>query len=276
MRAGIDPALIILKKIICDVIFRLHKIYLWRESMIKKYDNYKLNNCETLLDALELNGEKNPIISFVGAGGKTTTMKRIAMEYINKGIPVIVTTTTHLYNEKEPWFLLEPSKEKALKLLKQYKMVWLGKVTKNGKMGMPDKEFLDEMISLGYPVLIEADGARRLPCKAPGENEPVYIEETSCIVGVYGIDSIGKKIEEICFRPELVSNIINKDLKDFIEEKDIAILATDKRAGMKNIEDRKYKVVINKVDNINQEKQAEKICKYVWDNGMYDIIVTGK
>ena len=244
--------------------------------MIKKYDNGKLNNCGSLLEALDLENKKSPVISFIGAGGKTTTMKRIAKEFMDKDIPVIVTTTTHLFNEKEPWFLLEPSKEKAMKILEKYKMVWLGNYDKKGKIGMPDKNFLDEMMALGYPVLIEADGARRLPCKAPGENEPVYIDETTCVINVYGVDSIGKKIEETCFRPELVSKIVEKDISDYIKEKDIAKLATDERAGRKNIADKKYNVIINKVDNTLQENIAENICKDAFDMGLCDIIVTGE
>lgn len=244
--------------------------------MIKRYDNGKLNNCGSLLEALNLEKEKSPVISFIGAGGKTTTMKRIAKEFIDEDIPVIVTTTTHLFNEKKPWFLLEPSKEKALEALEKYKMVWLGSITKKGKMGMPDKTFLDEMIALGYPVLIEADGARRLPCKAPGENEPVYIDETTCVINVYGVDSINKKIEETCFRPEIVARIVGKDINECIDEKDIAKLATDERAGRKNISNKKYYVIINKVDNTLQKKQAENICKEAFEMGLCDIIVTGE
>lgn len=244
--------------------------------MIKKYENGKLNSCNSLIDALGLQKITYPVVSFIGAGGKTTTIKRLAKEYMEKDIPVIVTTTTHLYNEKEPWFLLEPSKEKALDIIEKYKMLWIGSVNKNGKMSMPEKGFLDEMISLGYPVLIEADGARRLPCKAPGENEPVYIDQVNCIVNVYGVDSVDKKIEETCFRPEIVSDILKKDPKDSISEEDLAILATDIRAGRKNtgsVSD--YKVIINKVDDIIKEKKAEKICNMAERLGLYDIIITG-
>lgn len=243
--------------------------------MIKKYKDNELRNFDSLIEALELEDVKKPVISFIGAGGKTTTIKRLAKEYMDKGIPVIVTTTTHLFNEDEPWFLLEPSKEKAMEILDKYKMVWLGSITKKGKMGMPEKSFLDEMIGIGYPVLIEADGARRLPCKAPGENEPVYLDQVTDVVNLYGIDSIGKKIEETSFRPEIVADIVGKDMRDVIEEKDIAKLATDVRGGRKNIGNKRYKVVINKVDDNSKMKQAEKIGKMANELGLYDIIITG-
>lgn len=245
--------------------------------MIKKFVNGKLKSCSSLIDALELENIKDPVISFIGAGGKTTTIKRLAKEYIEKGIPVVVTTTTHLFNEEEPWFLLEASKEKALDILKKYKMVWIGSISKKGKMSMPDRNFLNEIISLGYPVLIEADGARRLPCKAPGENEPVYIDQVTCVVNVYGVDSIDKKIEETCFRPERVSDILEKDIKEVVSEKDIAILATDKRAGRKDVSSTTdYKVIINKVDDDEKEKKAEKICDSAERLGLCDIIITGE
>ena len=244
--------------------------------MIKEFKNGKLNNCDSLIKTLGLHEIEKPVVAFIGGGGKTTTMKRLVKEYNKKGVPVIVTTTTHLFNENEPWFLLEPSMEKALDIIEKYKVVWIGSLTDKGKMAMPDKEFLDKMINLGYPVLIEADGARRLPCKAPGENEPVYISQVNSVVNVYGIDSIGKKIEETCFRPENVAGILGKDLKDIVTEEDVVVLATDKRAGKKDIDiNMDYHVIINKVDNDVQVNQAGKICTYSDKRGLCDIIITG-
>ena len=45
-------------------------------------------------------------------------------------------------------------------------------------------------------VLIEADGARRLPLKVPAEHEPVIPEMTTHVLSVYGLDSIGKRSEK--------------------------------------------------------------------------------
>ena len=244
--------------------------------MIKKYEDGSLIEKQSLIEALELGEIKSPVISFIGAGGKTTTIKRLCREYIEKDIPVVVTTTTHLYNENEPWFYLGKDLKEAKDILLKYKMIWVGSINKKGKMSMPDKRLLKELMELGYPVLVEADGARRLPLKAPGENEPVYLSETTHVVNLYGIDPVGKKIGDISFRPELVAEIAGKNIDDLVEEKDLAVLMTDKRAGMKNIDSNiTVKIVINKADTVEDVKKARKVADYAYKIGLCDIIVTG-
>ena len=54
---------------------------------------------------------QRPVISAVGAGGKTTILHRLADEYVRAGIPVIVTTTTHILKEDRPYFLTGYSEE---------------------------------------------------------------------------------------------------------------------------------------------------------------------
>ena len=36
-------------------------------------------------------------------------------------------------------------------------------------MKAPEKEWMQDILDLPFPVLIEADGSRRLPVKVPGE-----------------------------------------------------------------------------------------------------------
>ena len=245
--------------------------------MIKKYEDGSLIEKQSLIEALEIGEIKSPVISFIGAGGKTTTIKRLCREYIEKDIPVVVTTTTHLYNEDKPWFYLGKDLKDAKEILFKYNMIWLGSLNNKGKMSIPDEQFLHEMINLGYPVLIEADGARRLPLKSPGENEPVYLGKTTHVVNLYGIDSIGKKIKDISFRPELVASIVDKNVEDLVEEKDLAVLMTDRRAGMKYIDKNiKYNVILNKVDNYEDNIKAKRVVEYSIDKGFYDIVVVGK
>lgn len=44
---------------------------------------------------------------------------------------------------------------------------------------------------------IEADGAKRLPLKAPGEWEPVIPEFVDLVIGVVGMDALGEPIRKI-------------------------------------------------------------------------------
>ena len=49
------------------------------------------------MDMLDYFAEKNSrIISFVGAGGKTTAMYTLAAAFAARGLKTLVTTTTHI------------------------------------------------------------------------------------------------------------------------------------------------------------------------------------
>ncbi len=244
--------------------------------MIKKYHLRKLSDQTSLLSALELQNEKSPVISLIGAGGKTTIMKRLVKEYNQKQIPVIVTTTTHLMKEDKPWFLLEPSEEKAMMLLKKYGKVWMGEISKEGKMQSPNEMFLKKMMKKGYPVLIEADGARRLPLKAPAQHEPVYHPETTHVLNLCGMDCIGKALEDTCFRAQIAADILGKNVKDAVSPQDISELLFHERGGKKDLPlHAKYYVVLNKTDTEALEEKAVEICRLSEKKGVVNIIVTG-
>ena len=51
----------------------------------------------------------------------------------------------------------------------------------------------------GGIVLVEADGAKELPCKVPEEWEPVIPKQTTQVVAVYGLDAIGKHLQKLVF-----------------------------------------------------------------------------
>lgn len=244
--------------------------------MIKKYYSNGFLQQTSLLSALELENEKNPVISLIGAGGKTTTMKRLVEEYNQKKIPVIVTTTTHLMKEDQPWFLLEPSEEKAMEILRKYGKVWLGQLSKEGKMQRPDEIFLEKMMKKGYPVLIEADGARCLPLKVPAMHEPVYHPKTTHVLNLYGMDCVGNTLDEVCFRTDLAVELLQKSVKDIVCPEDVSKLMLHEESGRKDVPvQARYYVVLNKTDTVELEKKALEICKISKKNGFDKIIITG-
>jgi probable selenium-dependent hydroxylase accessory protein YqeC len=57
-------------------------------------------------------------------------------------------------------------------------------------------------------VLVEADGSKRLPIKAPAPYEPVLPEGTSLVVGVVGLDALGWPMDgRTVHRPELFAAV---------------------------------------------------------------------
>lgn len=242
--------------------------------MIKKYKDGKFVEYSSLLEALGIE-EKNPILSVVGAGGKTTTIAALAGEYRKRHVPVLVTTTTHMKIEEAPWFVLEPSMEKVRKVLDLEGMAWVGIPDKDGKMKAPSGQFLEHLIQLGVPVLIEADGSKRLPLKAPAAYEPVLLKETTHVLSLYGLDAVGKTIEEVCFRPTAAAGLLGKSLTEKVSPGDILDLALDAKGGKKGIlPTMKYILILNKADTREREHFAAKICGRAAMQGISDILVT--
>ncbi len=245
--------------------------------MVKRYLAGILKEQPSLLHALGIEGLKSPVVSVVGAGGKTTLIRQAAEEYRRKGIPVIVTTTTHMMAEDHPWFLLSPSMDKMMEILAREGMVWVGCPDKERKMGSPSMEFLHQILALGCPVLIEADGSRRLPLKVPASHEPVLLPETSHVVNVYGLDALGNSFENVCFRADIALNLLRKRETDLVSEEDIAKLALNSLAGRKGItSSMSYQIVLNKADTPDREAAALTICRLAEKQGHVSLTVAAE
>ena len=203
--------------------------------MILKKEGGTYRACFSLLEALDLGERRDVRVCAAGAGGKTTLLKRLASEYKERGIPAVVTTTTRMYAEDDPRFLLEPSPAKMREILEREGVVFLGKKDRNGKMKAPGKEWMQDILDLPFPVLIEADGSRRLPVKVPGEAEPVFPEETTHVVYVYGMSALGRSLGKVCFRPERAAAILGRSVEDPVREEDIALLAGHPLGGRKGV-----------------------------------------
>lgn len=245
--------------------------------MVKTYLAGILKEQPSLLHALGIEDWKSPVVSVVGAGGKTTLIRQAAEEYRRKGIPVIVTTTTHMMAEDHPWFLLNPSLGHMKEVLAREGMVWVGCPDKAGKMKSPSLEILHQILALGCPVLAEADGSRRLPLKAPAAHEPVLLAETSHVVNVYGLDALGNSFENVCFRADIALKLLGKRRTDIVEEEDIAKLALDRLAGRKGVTSSiSYQIVLNKADTPERETAALAICRLAEKQGHAGLIVTAE
>lgn len=243
--------------------------------MIYSFRDGRLCEVSSLRQAAGLTGIPSPVVAAAGAGGKTSAIRRLAQEYIESGQRVIVTTTTHMMVEDRPWFLLEPSAEKMGELLAAYGQAWVGTPAPGGKMQGVPCEFLDKIWKMGLPVLIEADGARKLPLKVPGEQEPVILPETTHVLSVYGLDAVGQRIEDVCFRPERAAELLDKKITERVTAEDIAFLAASDRAGRKGCPpEAVYTVVLNKADDRKRRECALEICGLLCGKEIGNVIVS--
>ena len=246
-----------------------------RYPMVCGVRDGRLREVHSLRSAVGLCGIPSPVISAVGAGGKTSSIRCLAQEYVERGQRVIVLTTTHMTAEDRPWFLLEPSEEKMRELLAAYGQAWVGTPAPGGKMQGVPCEFLEIIWKMGLPVLIEADGARRLPLKVPGEQEPVILPETTHVLSVYGLDAVGQRLEDVCFRPERAAELLDKNITERVTAEDIAFLAASDQAGRKGCPpEAVYTVVLNKADDRKRRECALEICRMLREKEIGNVIVS--
>lgn len=247
--------------------------------MIYSFNENRLCKEKGMIEALGLGIQpvrtRRPVISVVGSGGKTTLLHRLADEYSFLGISTAVTTTTHIWKEDSPFFLENPSMDQILDCLQQYRQVWAGTAGREGKLAGLPPEMLGRLLEKGFPVLIEADGSRRLPAKVPAEHEPVIIPCSTHVVYVCGLDCLGKKIRDVVFRPELAAQMLDKTAADPVTKEDIAELAVSVQAGRKGCpENAVYTVVLNKADNEERIRDALDICRKIKQKGISRVLVT--
>ena len=228
--------------------------------MIKSYTNGEWKEPGSLCQAVGIYKEDfHKIVSVVGGGGKTTVIRamlRECMENSDGRIPCAVSTTTHRQKTNAEYFLGEPSMKMFRKKLSDYEAVWMGREIRKGKLASFQKEFLEEVSREPVLLLLEADGAKHFPVKAPAEHEPVICEKTGIVLNVYGMRAIGKKIKDVCFRIGEVEKILGKTGEDILRPEDIMTLAVSRSAGRKCVTDEmEYQVILNQADT-EEEKQT--------------------
>lgn len=202
------------------------------------------------------------IVSVVGAGGKTTLIRKLQEECLAENISHIITTTTHMQLGPKEYFVGEADIAKIENTLQKKKSVWMGIPVGDGKMGSFPFFFLENVEKIGAWMFLEADGAKRLPVKAPRETEPVILKDTTHVVCVYGLDGIGRKIKECSLRPEYVCKILGKSSEDELQWEDIVTLALSPEGGRKSVTERMdYQVVLNKADTTERLEIAERIAR---------------
>ncbi len=204
-------------------------------------------------------GIRGGILSIVGAGGKTTSVFKIAREQEAMGKKVLVTTTTHMeLPGKET--VLSGDADDIIQKLKPGRTVTAGLRDGEKMKGLP-KEVFKAASSFADVTIVEADGAKRMPVKARNETEPVIPEETDQILIVAGMSALGNTIKDVCHRPEHACKILEKSDEEFLNYEDIMKLIRMEYVIMlrKQYPDADLLILLNQCDTKERMDQAARI-----------------
>lgn len=151
---------------------------------------------------------------YVGSGGKTTAIFTQAARLRAGGKRVLVTTTTHLQTpaalaaagrtlplfEERYLSLTSDSAEIAARLEADGFCIAALPAQEPGKLApLPDAVY-EAVCPLADAVLVEADGSRGLPLKAPASHEPVIPANADEIVVLCGLSALGKPLSQVTHR----------------------------------------------------------------------------
>jgi probable selenium-dependent hydroxylase accessory protein YqeC len=165
------------------------------------------------------------VVSIVGAGGKTRVLFELGENLADRGSDILLTTTTNIFDPRgEPGRrfdqvlleadLAEPFQEPGeIPAWPEHgpfperrgRLIVLGsrEVPGTGKLQGIHPSWMARLSRDWAYVLVEADGAKGRTIKAPGDHEPVVPPSTRALIGVVGLDCLGRPMDgDSVHRPE--------------------------------------------------------------------------
>jgi len=210
-----------------------------------------------------------PRMAFVGSGGKSTALFYLAREYPP---PVIITATSHLEifqaKQADHHFYYDDSLGRDGKLPLDISGVTLFSGPKNnrsvaGLEAGPLYQVLSLADEKNAPLLIEADGSRRHPAKAPAPHEPPIPNFVDTVVVVIGLSALGKPCTtEWVHRPEIYADLSGLRIGEQISLKAMERVMCHPSGGLKNIPSHARRVaLLNQADSPELCKKASELAE---------------
>lgn len=189
-------------------------------------------------------------VAVVGGGGKTTLVHALGRGLT--GSRILTTTTKMGFDQGGglPTVLLDRDPSSAAVVAARdhgLVMVWAA-LDEPVALGV-DPELCDEWFRSVDHVVVEADGARRRPFKAPAHYEPVVPRSVTIVVSTIGADALDDVIERCCHRPEIVADLAGCEPTDRLTPERAAKVLLHERGNRRAVPPgARFAVATTKVD----------------------------
>jgi molybdenum cofactor cytidylyltransferase len=211
--------------------------------------------------------ERGSVVSFVGGGGKTTSMFRLAAELSSAGLRVVTTTTTHISKEQVHFapasIVIDDLASLAARLDEHGHCLVIGAPDGKGRVFGATPDLITALSARSDidAILIEADGSRSLPFKAPGKYEPVVPEETTILAPIVGLNSLGQPLDEAhVHRSEIAAALAEAPPGSPVTIETIARVLSHPDGGAKLLPAGARLVpILNKADTETAERQGSEL-----------------
>ena len=217
------------------------------------------------------------IVSFTGAGGKTTAMFQLAHEYPQ----AIVTATTHLgaWQTSFSDHHLVAAKLSELEEIPAWGVTLVTGGIEGDRTKPVNQEVLnwlrEEAKKLHIPLLIESDGSRQKPLKAPENHEPPIPEFAETVIAVAGLSVFGKPLtNDHVHRAEIFSELSGLQINQPITADAITRMLAHPQGGLKNIPPTARRIaLLNQADTPELQSIGGGMARKLLDH--FDSIVIG-
>lgn len=180
-------------------------------------------------------------ISVAGAGGKTTALFKLARQ-LGASRPVLVTATSHLGAWQIPLadhhlIVHDPA---DLKNMPAQGVILITGEIENERTKPVNEAVLywlhEKSKFSGFPLLIEADGSRQKPLKAPADHEPPIPPFSDVVIYVAGLGRLGKPLhEENIHRAEIFSHLSGAPAGIPVTPQALTSVLIHPNGGLKNL-----------------------------------------
>lgn len=190
------------------------------------------------------------VVAVVGGGGKTSLLYRLAAELAEPGTGrVIVTTTARMLLPREgdaDGLFLHRDFDRIAERHAET-LPYLRRIVVAPDMLDSDEGWKLDSTPLDWPrrlaglprvanVLVEADGSRHRPLKAPAEYEPPIPPDADMVVVVVGLDVVGEPLDAThVHRVERVAALVGQPLGSPVTGETVARVLTHPEGGLKNV-----------------------------------------
>jgi len=230
------------------------------------------------------------VIAFTGGGGKTTAMFQLAAE-LAPGMRVLTTTTTrifgtqahlspahHIFTPDQRLADVLPALNRAIDQFGQVLLIGPTEAATGKAFGLPP-EFIDQLAATGQfgAIIIEADGSRMLPFKAPAAYEPVIPDSTTLVTPVVGLDVLGCPLTaQFVHRPELVSQISGAAPGQPVSTEVLAAVLAHPAGGLKNIPPAARVIpLLNKIEQPTRLEAAQSLAAALLNTPQIEAVAIG-
>jgi molybdenum cofactor cytidylyltransferase len=229
------------------------------------------------------------VVSFVGAGGKTTAIFQLAREIANRNLVTlapyasagVVTATTHLGSWQTPLAdkHIIANRPGDIQLPAEGVVLVTGEIENDRTKPINEsvlKWLREETKVRNIPLLIEADGSRQRPLKAPAAHEPPIPEFTDTVIVVAGLSALGKPLtDENVHRADLFSQLSGLQINQIITSDVITRMIADPQGGLKNIPpDARRIVFLNQADTPELQSIGGGMARELLSH--FDSVIVGK